>query len=167
MSNYAKFPLAFLKYIWYIADMKQDIVFKAKTKTTYGRGYAYFLRYHLVWCTKNKVNILTTELSHELSVFLRKTASDIGIEILQEEIFPDYVHLLISCRPQTKLSDDIKIMKGNTARWLYQKHPDLKNQVSGIWDTHYLAVIDNEDFQEQIDEYLTTRRSKGGKQPMS
>ncbi len=88
------------------------------------------------------------------------------MEVLKEEIHPDYIHLYVDCRPQTRLSDDIKILKGNTARWLYLRHPDLK-QESGVWDAHYLSVIHNEDFQEQINEYLTTRRSKGGTQPMS
>ena len=45
------------------------------------------------------------------------------------EIMPDHVHLLVDCKPQLRISDAVKILKGNTARWLFLKHPEIKTQL--------------------------------------
>ena len=49
-----------------------------------------------------------------------------SFRILAMEVMPDHIHLLLNCKPQFRISDMVKIMKGNTARWLFLKYPELK-----------------------------------------
>ena len=49
-----------------------------------------------------------------------------SFRILAMEVMPDHIHLLLNCKPQFRISDMVKIMKGNTARWLFLKYPGLK-----------------------------------------
>jgi len=50
------------------------------------------------------------------------------MKILAIEVMPDHIHILADCKPQTCPSDAIKILKGNTARWLFLAHPELKKR---------------------------------------
>ena len=43
--------------------MEKNIFNINKNDLSYGRGYAYSLQYHLVWCTKYRKKVLKKELS--------------------------------------------------------------------------------------------------------
>ena len=64
------------------------------------------------------------------------------MDCLAMEVMPDHIHLLVSCKPQLRLSDAIKVLKGNTARWLFMGHPELKNSLWGghLWNPSYFVV---------------------------
>ena len=85
-------------------------------KVTYGRGYVYSLHYHIVFCVKYRHKVLSDELA------LR-------------------VHLLIDCTPQHFLPDLIKVLKGNTARWLFMEYPELKKK---LWGGHLWNPINSQ-----------------------
>lgn len=58
------------------------------------------------------------------------------------ERMPDHIHLLVDCKSQLRLSDAIKILKGNTARWLFLKHLERKKQLWGghLWNPSYFVA---------------------------
>lgn len=52
------------------------------------------------------------------------------------EIMPDYIHILADCKPQTRLSDAIKVLDGNIAYSLFLAHPKIKSILwGGIFGT--------------------------------
>ena len=59
-----------------------------------------------------------------------------SFRILAMEVMPDHIHLPLNCKPQFRISDMVKIMKGNTARWLFLKYPELKQSLWGgrLWN---------------------------------
>lgn len=95
-----------------------------KTKLTYGRGYVYSLQYHLIWCTKYRKKVLTDEIEIQCKEMLTELADQYSFQILAMEVMPDHIHLLLDCRPQFRISDMVKIMKGNLARRLFLDHPE-------------------------------------------
>ena len=73
---------------------------------------------------------------------------------------PDHSHLLLDCRPQFKISDMVKIMKGNTARWLFLKRPELKKSLWGghLWNPSYCAVTVSDRSREQVESYIRNQK---------
>ena len=122
--------------------MKKDIFNISKNELSYGRGYVYSLQYHLIWCTKYRKKILKDGLDTECKEMLEALAEEYKFQILAIEVMPDYIHLLVNCRPQFYISDMIKIMKGNLARKLFLAHSELKNELWGghLWNPSYCAV---------------------------
>lgn len=47
------------------------------------------------------------------------------MSIIAMEIMPDHVHLLVDAKPQLRLSEVTKILKGALARWLFPAHPEI------------------------------------------
>ena len=82
---------------------------------THGRGYVYSLQYHIVWVTKYRKPIFIGEIEEDVRSYLLETLKSLDMTVLAMEIMPDHIQLLVDCKPQLRLSDAIKILKGNTA----------------------------------------------------
>ena len=64
--------------------------------------------------------------------------------------------------PQCRLSDAVKVFKGNTARWLFMEHPELKKELWGghLWNPSYFVVTVSERSSEQVRRYIEEQRTK-------
>ena len=100
---------------------------------THGRGYVYSLQYHIVWVTKYRKPIFTDNIEMDVKTYLVDILKSLDMDIIAMEVMPDHIHLLVSCKPQLRLSDAIKILKGNIARWLFIKHPEIIKKKSVIF----------------------------------
>lgn len=120
----------------------------------------YSLQYHVVWCTKYRKAVLTGGIDTELKAYLHQLAEEYDFRILAEEVMPDHVHLLLDCKPQFFPSDMVKILKGNTARWLFMNHPELKDQLWGghLWNPSYCIVTVSDRSLEQVGEYIRSQK---------
>lgn len=145
--------------------MLENIFYKQPKDLTYGRGYTYSLQYHVVWCTKYRKPVLKGKIADDVKLHLTKTASDIGISIDAMEVMPDHVHLLIDCKPQFCPADGIKILKGNTARWLFMAYPELKRELWGghLWNPSYFIATVSERSAEQVRTYIANQQTGPGK----
>ena len=142
--------------------MEKDIYKIKENELTYGRGYVYSLMYHIVWCTKYRKAVFTDTIADDVKQYLDVTAKSLGMEILVMEVMPDHIHLLVSCKPQNRLSDSIKVLKGNTARWLFQEHPDIKKQLWGghLWNPSYFIATVSERSEDQIRCYIAEQKAQ-------
>ena len=78
------------------------------------------------------------------------------------EVMPDHIHLLVDCRPQFYIPDMIKIMKGNLARRLFIRHPELRKELWGghLWNPSYCAVTVSDRSREQVERYILTQKDR-------
>lgn len=111
--------------------MDKDTIFSMPKDVTHGRGYVYSLQYHIVWTTKYRKSVFIGIIEQDIKNYLIETLKSLDMGILAMEVMPDHIHLLVDCKPQLRLSDAIKILKGNTARWLFLKHPEVKGKLWG------------------------------------
>lgn len=126
-----------------------------------GRGYAYFLEYHIVWCVKYRQRILFGKIKDDLIKILFEIAENNDFEILEANMSEDYVHLLVSLSPQHYIPNIMKALKGVSARLLLKKYrEELKDELwfENLWSPSYFIAIVSEDIKFQIEEYI---RSQG------
>ena len=129
---------------------------------TYGRGYVYSLQYHIVWCTKYRKKVLLDGIDNEIKDYLNDLAKEYSFSIMAMEVMPDHIHILVDCKPQFFPSDMIKILKGNTARWLFMKHPELKKQLWGghLWNPSYCIVTVSDRSYDQVKQYIDSQDTR-------
>lgn len=139
--------------------MDKITVFNEQNNVTHGRGYVYLLQYHIVWVTKYRRKVLTGDIAEETKYHLLDTMKSLQMDCLAMEVMPDHIHLLVSCKPQLRLSDAIKILKGNTARWLFMSHPELKKSLWGghLWNPSYFVVTVSERSTAQVEAYINSQ----------
>ena len=72
------------------------------------------------------------------------------------------IHILFNAKPQLRLSDAVKILKGNSARWLFLAHPEIKQQLWGghLWNPSYCVVTVSDRSHEQVKRYIETQKAK-------
>lgn len=142
--------------------MDKTIDFKQKSRLTYGHGYVYSIQYHVVWVTKYRKPVLIGDIEEDIKQFLLDTLKSIHMEAVELEVMPDHIHLLLSCKPQCCISDAIKILKGNTARWLFLKYPELKNTLWGghLWNPSYFVSTVGATNEEQIANYIRSQKER-------
>lgn len=149
--------------IWYNLCMEKSIYDIKENGLTYGRGYVYSLQYHIVWCTKYRRRVLCDGIDEELEQYLLRMAEDYRFAIPAMEVMPDHVHLLVDCSPQFELPRMLKILKGNTARWLFLAHPELKKQLWGghLWNPSYCVVTVSDRSREMVEKYIDSQKERG------
>ena len=142
--------------------MQDSMINATKNDVIYGRGYVYSLQYHIVWCTKYRKQCLTNGIDEELKEYLQQIAVEYDFNIMAMEVMPDHIHLLLNCKPQFYPSDMVKILKGNTARWIFLKHPELKKQLWGghLWNHSYCIVTVSDRSLKQVEEYIASQKIK-------
>ena len=96
----------------YNINMDKKLIFTNKYAVTHGRGYVYSLQYHIVWATKYRKPVLTGQIAEEVKQHILDTMATLQMDCLEMEVMPDHIHILTSCKPQLRLSDAIKVLKG-------------------------------------------------------
>lgn len=142
--------------------MKKNYVFNTNSDVTHGRGYVYCLQYHIVFVTKYRKKVFIGKIKQDVLQYLEKIMDTLEMEKIALEIMPDHIHLLVSCKPQLRLSDAIKILKGNIARWLFLNHPEIKANLWGghLWNPSYFVATVSERSLEQVKQYIDTQKEK-------
>lgn len=142
--------------------MDKSIINIKNNKLTYGRGYVYSIQYHIVWCTKYRKKVLSNGVDNRLKAYLKQIARDYDFKIAAMEVMPDHVHILVDCKPQFYPSDMVKILKGNTARWLFKDYPKLKESLWGghLWNPSYCIVTVSDRSLEKVTEYINSQKER-------
>ncbi len=103
------------------------------------KNIVYSCKYHVVWCPKFRRPVLTEEVEPRLKTILRGVAAEKEAEILELEIMPDHVHLLVEVDPQYGIHRLVKHMKGLSSRLLRQEFPKLKSRLPTLWTNSYFV----------------------------
>lgn len=142
--------------------MENNQLFTIRNDVTYGRGYVYSLQYHIVWVTKYRKPVFIGQIESDVKEYLQKTMNALDMNPIAMEVMPDHIHLLVDCKPQLRLSDAIKILKGNTARWLFLNHPEVKDKLWGghLWNPSYFVSTVNDRSMQQIKQYINQQKTK-------
>lgn len=96
----------------------------------------YDCRYHLVWVTKYRFQVIDKSVETALKWIIKEVCDWKGIEILEGEVRPEHIHLYLSIPPKYSLSDVVKWLKGKSATRLLERFPRLEKQ---YWGRHLWA----------------------------
>lgn len=142
--------------------MNKDVYFLTPNDVTHDRGYVYSLQYHIVWVTKYRKPVFIGKIESDVKKYLNEMLQSLSMDVIAMEVMPDHIHLLVNCKPQLRLSDAVKILKGNIARWLFLSHPEIKEQLWGghLWNpSYFVATVSNRSL-EQVAGYINSQKNK-------
>src|ERR1700722_8635353 len=93
------------------------------------QNIVYSCKFHVVWCPKYRRSILIGSVESRLKDLLQETAQITKSEIIEMEIMPDHVHLLVEVDPQFGIHKFVKRMKGVSSNILRKEFPFLKTKL--------------------------------------
>ena len=83
-------------------------------------------KYHIVFAPKYRRKILLNQNRAEMGKILRELCDWKGINIIEAEICPDHVHMLIEIPPKIAVSSFMGYLKGKSSLMIYEQFADLK-----------------------------------------
>lgn len=104
------------------------------------KNVVYSCKYHVVWCPKYRREVLKDGVEVRLKEILESVAQEIEAEILELEVMPDHVHLLIEVDPQFGIHKAVKRFKGVSSRLLRQEFDWLKSRLPTLWTNSYFVA---------------------------
>ena len=83
-------------------------------------------KYHVVFAPKFRRKIIYNQLRVDIGKILRMLCDRKGIEIMEAELCPDHVHMLITIPPKMSVSGAIGYLKGKSTLLIFERHADMK-----------------------------------------
>lgn len=124
----------------------------------------YSCKYHVVWCPKYRRKILTDGIELRLKELLLEYARKLSVIVLELEVMPDHVHILLEVDPQFGIHRTVKALKGYTSRMLRSEFPTLKTKLPTLWtNSYFVATIGGvtiDVVKQYIENQKTSQREK-------
>lgn len=111
-----------------------------KTKFKTNNNIVYSCKYHVVWCPKYRRKVLIDGVDTRLKEILHEVVSETTGEILELEVMPDHVHVLVEIDPQYGIAKLVRIMKGRSSRFLRQEFSWLRSRLPTLWTNSYFVA---------------------------
>ena len=83
-------------------------------------------KYHIVFAPKYRRKVFYGEKRREIGEILRELCNWKKIKIVEAEVCPDYIHMLVEIPPKVAVSSFVGFLKGKSSLLLYEKFPELK-----------------------------------------
>ncbi|PGY12640.1 IS200/IS605 family transposase [Bacillus sp. AFS031507] len=115
-------------------------------------------KYHVVWCPKYRRNVLMDGVDERLKSILLEVAEETKSEVIEMEIMPDHVHLLVECDPQFGINKLIRMMKGRSSRYLRSEFPWLKSRIPSLWTNSYFVSTVGGTTLDVVKQYIENQK---------
>lgn len=86
----------------------------------------YSCQYHVIFCPKYRRKVLVNGVDTRLKELFLQIAEKYDFNILDMEVMPDHVHLIIDCNPRFGIMECVHKLKGGTAKIIREEFPYLK-----------------------------------------
>ena len=83
-------------------------------------------KYHIVFAPKFRRKIAYGELRQDIANILSTLCKRKGVEIVEAEICPDHVHMLVRIPPSMSVSSFVGYLKGKSTLMIFERHANLK-----------------------------------------
>ena len=103
------------------------------------KNVVYSCKYHVVWCPKYRRKVLVNGVDTRLKELIHSICQEIQVDIIEMEIMPDHIHLLIEVAPQFGIHKAVKTIKGKTSHVLREEFPWLKTKLPTLWTNSYFV----------------------------
>ena len=99
----------------------------------------YSCKYHVVFCPKYRRKVLVDGVDIRLKELMKEICQELHVDLIEMEIMPDHVHLLLEVDPQLGIHKVVKTIKGRTSRILRQEYHWLTTKIPTLWTNSYFV----------------------------
>ena len=99
----------------------------------------YSCKYRVVWCPKYRRKVLVDGVDTRLKEIAHEVANEMSFDILEMEVMPDHVHVLLEVDPQLGIHKAVKRIKGRYSHDLRIEFPWLRKRLPTLWTNSYFV----------------------------
>ena len=115
-------------------------------------------KYHIVFAPKYRRKVFFNQKRLEVGAILRSLCEWKEVEIIEAEVCPDHVHMLVSIPPKLSVSGFMGYLKGKSSILIYQKYANMKFKYRNreFWCRGYYVDTVGKN-KKQIQEYIANQ----------
>ena len=83
-------------------------------------------KYHIVFAPKYRRRVFFGQKRKEIGAILRSLCEWKQVEIIEAEVCPDHIHMLLKIPPKLSVASFVGFLKGKSSILLYQKFANMK-----------------------------------------
>lgn len=93
----------------------------------------YSCQFHIIFCPKYRRKVFINGLDERLKQLILEKQQDYHYEVIEMEVMPDHVHLLLDISPVENVNLLVGRIKGYTAHVLREENPLLVSRMPSLW----------------------------------
>jgi len=137
-----------------------ELISKKKIDYTYEYNLVHKCIYHIIFTPKYRRSVLTSGIDIRLKELIIEKQSDYQYEVIELEIMPDHVHLLLKISPKLCVHSVISKIKGYTSKILRDEFPELKSRLPSLWTrSAFIASVGSVSL-EVVQKYIQDQKEK-------
>lgn len=119
----------------------------------------YSCQYHVIFCPKYRRQVLVDDIERRLKQLVLEKQEQYQYEIIEMELMPDHIHLLIDVNPKVGIFSIISKIKGYTSKILREEYPSLKSRLPSLW-THssFISTVGSVSL-ETVKKYIQNQKN--------
>ena len=83
-------------------------------------------KYHIVFAPKFRRKVFYQEKRTDIGKILRQLCEWKGVKIIEAEVCPDHIHMLVEIPPKYSVSEVMGYLKGKSSLMIFEKYANLK-----------------------------------------
>ena len=83
-------------------------------------------KYHIVFAPKYRRKVIYGKIKVDIGKILRKLCEQKGVEIIEANLCPDHIHMLVSIPPKMSVSSFVGYLKGKSSLMNFDRHANMK-----------------------------------------
>jgi putative transposase len=109
--------------------------------------HAFQMYAHITWHTYPRVGCVDAAAAVDVRSAVASAGKRSGVEVLRGAVLADHVHLVVSFRPDTRLSDFVRVAKSVAATRANRRVPGTVRWARG----YYVRTINRRDLARTVD----------------
>jgi len=112
-------------------------------------------KYHVVFAAKFRRQVVYGRIKADIGKILRELCERKGVEIIEAEVCPDHVHMLIRIPPKYSVSEVMGYLKGKSSLMIFDRHANMKYKYGNrhFWCRGYYVDTVGKN-AKKIEEYI-------------
>jgi putative transposase len=126
-----------------------------------GEQPIYDIKYHFVWFTNHRHNILTGKIAERIQAILLEVCIYRKMVLLDGIIGKNYVYMYLSCPPKLSPSDIVRYLKGRSSRLIQLEFTELEKYYAPeqpFWENTYYCMSAGDVTKDRVVEYVNQNR---------
>ena len=120
----------------------------------------YCCRYHIVFCPKYRRKVLTEPIQKRLKEVILELQEPNNFIVLEMEVMPDHVHLLLDIDPTIGVQLVVSRIKGKTSHVLNREFPELQRKLPTLWTrSKFIATVGSVSL-EVVKQYIENQKGR-------
>jgi putative transposase len=120
----------------------------------------YSCQYHVVFCPKYRRSVLKDGIDVRLKQLILEKQEDFEYCVLDMEVMPDHVHLLLDVNPKVGIYRVVSKIKGYTSRALRKEFGVLKTKLPTLWTlSRFISTVGSVSL-DVVKKYIEDQKGK-------